>query len=106
MLFAAGAVEAQTGVDLAMSWRGYRSLATGHKKLERAGYATHVHLIEDLLPEIAPMMGQVGDIAVLDGREEDCIGVVQGSMIYALSLKGLAALPLTDASRVFRVGST
>jgi hypothetical protein len=102
-LFAAGAVHAMTGADLARGWRKYRSLKKGRALLADKGFADHVALAASLLPEIPPSFASVGDIAVLTADEDDALGVVQGPNIWALRPDGLGTVPLTQAKRAFRV---
>ena len=106
-IFTAGAVLAMTGVDHAKGWRGkYRSLAKGLKALEKAGHADHVALAASLYPEVPPIMAQEGDIAVVpsDGVDDvEALGIVQGHSIYVMSRGGLVLVPLTAATRAFRV---
>ncbi len=102
-LFAAGAVQAMTGIDPARGWRGYRTLNEGRLKLERLGYGDHIALAEAWLPEVPPSFGREGDIAVLDGDIDQSLGVVQGARIYVLRPGGLGLVSLTEAQRMFRV---
>lgn len=91
-LFAAGAVEAMTGVDLAAGWRGtYRHLADGQAALLAAGYRDHFDLIEQHFQEVAPAFSKIGDLAVFpcEGQGQ-ALGVVQGGGVYVLSPGGLA----------------
>ena len=103
-LFAAGAVKAMTGKDLAWGFRSYRTLKGGLKKLKAAGYDDHIALAADKLPEIPPSFAQVGDVAVVETDEGPALGVVQGETIYVMRLDGLGLVPLTTATRAFRVG--
>ncbi|MDR5655368.1 DUF6950 family protein [Ruixingdingia sedimenti] len=105
-LFAAGAVEAQTGVDLAADWRGrYSTFAGGRRILRRAGYADHVALIAAHLPEAPVNMALPGDIAIVPGEEGDAGGVVQGAGVYVLSRSGrLGVVPMTPTLRLFKLG--
>lgn len=104
-LFGAGALEAQTGLDLVAQWRGqYRTFAEGYRLLRRAGFADHVDFIAQHLPESYPLAAHCGDIAVVRADEGDAVGVVQGEAIYALMPRGLALLPMNAQSRIFRVG--
>ncbi len=106
-LFGAGAVEAQTGTDLAIGWRGrYSSYAGGQRVLRRAGYADHVDLIARHLIEDHPVTAMPGDIAVVpDPDGGAAVGLVQGSVIYVLAEGGgLAFVPLTAIQRLFKVG--
>jgi len=91
-LFAAGAVEAMTGVDLAAPWRGtYRSLEQGRAALEAAGWASHQEFVAAHFAPVAPSLAQVGDLAVMPGEIEGsaALGVVQGPAVYVLTPAGL-----------------
>jgi hypothetical protein len=104
--FAAGAVEAQTGVDLAADWRGYTSLEEGFQRLSQAGLEDHVALVASLLEEVPPHLAEPGDIAVLAlGRNLPSLGVVQGEAVYVLveDGTGLHPVPRRWIDRAFRV---
>jgi hypothetical protein len=107
-IFAAGAVQAQTGLDLAANWRGrYRTLRNGLAHLRREGFADHVALVAAHLPEVAVSEARPGDIAVLDmGGETPVLGVFQGSHVYVLIEDGMGftLLPAEQVLRAFRVG--
>ena len=101
-LFAAGAVEAMTGVDLAAGWRGrYHTLRGGIRVLRRAGYADHIALARSHFPTTATP--RAGDLAVVDTPEGQALGVVQGLYIYAPATVGWALSPLEAASEFFEV---
>lgn len=109
-LFAAGAVRAMTGRDLARGWRGYRSIAEGLAALRAAGLRDHVALAAKHLPEIRTTEGAPwpagacpGDLAVVPVPEGEALGIVQGPKIYLLSAAGLVTVPLTSATRAFRI---
>lgn len=100
-LFAAGAVEAMTGVDPAADFRGrYRTIDEG---LALVGPAGHVGHAATLFPEISPMRAQVGDLAEVEGDGGPALGVVIGPQIAAMGLDGLRFVFLTDARRAFHV---
>ena len=104
-LFAAGAVEAVTGVDPAAQWRGrYSTKAGGLRALARAGYADHIVATAGILPEIAPAFAAVGDIACVADPDtgQPVLGLVQGEMIYVLREDGLGLLPRGAMTRAFR----
>lgn len=106
-LFGAGAVEAQTGVDLAAPFRGrYTTFRGGIRVLRRAGYRDHVDLIARHLREIHPITALPGDIAAVpdaDGRP--AVALVQGSAVYVLApAGGFGFAPLTEIQRLFKVG--
>jgi hypothetical protein len=104
-LFGAGAVAAQTGVDLAAGWRGrYTTMRGGLRVLRRAGYTDHIDLIARHLAETPRLAACEGDIAVIDDPGGRAVGVVQGSAVYVLHPSGrLGLTPLSAAIRVFRV---
>lgn len=104
-LFAAGAVEAQTGIDFAEGWRGYATLAEGMMRLRRAGYVDHVGLIAEHLPEVHPVEACEGDISIAQTDHGPATGVVQGPAIYVLTpVAGMGFMPLSAATRLFKVG--
>ena len=103
-LFAAGAVAAMTGVDLAEPFRGqYDTLAGGFAMLQSAGYQDHVALAAASFEEIHPVLAAPGDLAVLPGPAGAALGIVQGEGIYALTEVSLGLVPLDFATRAFRV---
>ncbi|MEP0155254.1 hypothetical protein [Pseudophaeobacter sp.] len=102
-LFGAGAVLAQTGVDLSVGWTGYRSLDEGLGRLQDAGFDDHISLVESLLPERSPLGARVGDIAILDAEMGQSVGVVQGASVYVIGRGGLGTVPLSQAKRAFLV---
>ena len=65
-LFAAGCVQAMTGVDLAARYRGlYRTLKGGLKLLDKDGFDSHLAVVRAHFAEVPPAFAQVGDIMVL-----------------------------------------
>lgn len=97
-LFAAGAIEAMTGLDFARAYRGaYVSVEVGEALLGR-DIATHA---SSILPELPAVLDAVeGDIAVIDGA----LGVVGGAHVLVLRPQGgLGTVPLTRADRVLAV---
>ena len=102
--FAAGAVQAMPGVDLAAKWRGRaKTVAGGLRALQRAGFADHVALVAWHFDEVPVAFAQVGDIAVIAADGVPALGIVAGSVIYVLRPDGLGTVALTDAQRAFRV---
>lgn len=104
-LFAAGAVEAMTGLDLASDWRGrYRTLRGGLRVLRAAGYVDHLALARAHFAPVPVAFAQSGDLAAANGPEGVALGVVVGPHAHFLHVeRGLIALPLTQAREVFRV---
>lgn len=97
-LFCAGAVEAVTGTDLAAEYRGrYRTVRGGRRIVG----GDHIALAARLLPARPSVLhARPGDIAVIG----DALGVVVGEHVVALHpVRGLASVPLTQASRILAV---
>lgn len=106
VLFAAGAVEALTGVDLAAEFRGtYRTLAEGQEVLVARGFADHIALVESLFEPVAPALAQVGDLAVVPSDEDarGALGVFQGAGVYVLRPSGLAVVDRLTVREAFSV---
>jgi hypothetical protein len=116
-LFAAGAVQAMTGEDLARDYRGdYQSLKGGLKLLVKAGHADHVAVLRARFEEIAPAFAAVGDIAVIGPEAAPsaepsrntlgtaALGIFAGEHIAVLREDGLGFTPRTAAKLAFRVG--
>lgn len=102
--FAAGAVEAMTGVDLAAEWRGrYRTLEAGRAMLAEAGFADQVDLVASLLPDVPPAMAHAGDVAVVEEAGVPALGIVQGEMIYVVTPAGFGLVPRDRMVRAFSV---
>lgn len=103
-LFAAGAVQAMTGVDLARGFRGYRTLASGRRRLAERGFADHVALAAAHFEEVPPAFAHRGDVAVVEGDGGHALGIVQGEVVYVLQpVGGVGLVPITSALRAFRV---
>jgi hypothetical protein len=105
-IFAAGAVEAMTGIDFAARFKGrYTSVESGIEALRVAGHADHLALIAFIFDEVHPAFAQPGDIALLDGGDHAAIGIVQGEHIYALrgDGRGVGLAPRDAMQRAWRV---
>jgi hypothetical protein len=103
-LFAAGAVQAMTGVDPAAEWRGrYTTHRGGLRVLRRAGFRDHIEVAAALFAEIPLAQALPGDLAAIDTGCGPALGVMQGAAIYVLKPDGLGLLPRNAATRAFRV---
>lgn len=103
-LFAAGAVAAITGEDLAAPWRGhYRTALGGLRALRKAGHDDHVAFVAAHFTPIHPAFANVGDLAEVPGEGGPALGLVQGEYIHVLRAEGLASVPLLTATRCFEV---
>lgn len=102
-LFVAGAVQAMTGHDFARGWRGYRTLEAGRGALARAGFDDHVAFAAAQLPEVAPSLARVGDVAVLPADTGYALGIVQGEQVFAVRPQGMVTASRLEMMRAFRV---
>lgn len=104
-LFAAGAVQAMCGVDLAAVWRGhYTTRLGGIRALRKAGFRDHIDLVERQFAAVPAAQARAGDLAVVAGDDGPALGLVQGQMIYVLRpIGGLGLVPVAQAEKVFRV---
>jgi hypothetical protein len=105
-LFVAGAIEAMTGEDPAARFRGrYTTVRGGLRVIRAEGFGDHVDMVSSRLEEVAPLMAQVGDIAVVDTPRGLALGVVAGAEILVLGLHGLGAVSLLEGKRAFKLPS-
>lgn len=102
-LFAAGAVEAMTGEDIARGFRGYKTLESGIKKARKKGYEDHVAIFAARFEDGEIAFANVGDVAVVDADEGPALGIVQGEFIYTAGPNGICLKPLRTATRIFKV---
>lgn len=106
-LFAAGAIEAVTGIDPAAALRGkYKTRLGGLRLLKKLGFANHAEFAASLFEEMHPSRAQIGDIAAIElGGGAISLGVVQGTRIFVLrpDVQGMATVDLLTASKAFRV---
>lgn len=103
-LFAAGAVEAMTGVHPAPSFvDAYRSLDDGFQLLAQEGFADHVAMAAALFEEIPPRDAGAGDLLTVAEPGGMALGVCQGAAVYVLRPSGLGLVDLMGAARGFRV---
>jgi len=102
-LFAAGAVKAMTGKDLAKGYRGYKSLHGGFRKLREKGFADHIELAAAHLEECGPAFARAGDLAVVDGDDGEAIGIVQGRFVYVMTPGGVGLVSRSKIKKAFRV---
>lgn len=102
-LFAAGAVKAMTGRDIARGFRGYRTLAAGIRKARKKGFDDHIAIFADRFEDVPVSYAQVGDVAVVEAEEGPALGIVQGEHIYMAGPAGICLKPLLSSTRAFRV---
>lgn len=100
-LWAAGAVAAMTGTDLAAPARGrYATLEEGTALLRADGVRSHIDLVARALPSVPPGRAGVGDVILLPGRT---LGILQGRLAWAMGEGGLGLLPSELARRAWTV---
>lgn len=105
-LFFAGAVMVMTGEDYAKGLRGkYKTIEEGINLLQSKGFEDHLAYAESLFEAWpSPLQAQRGDGAIIvepDGTR--ALGIVQGHMIYVMTLEGLAIVPLTRATKALKI---
>jgi len=104
--FAAGAVAAQTGVDLFAPWRGrYRSRAGALRVLRAAGFERLSTAVP--LPLIHPSRAAIGDLLALptDTPFGDVLAVVAGAEALVVTEHGIDIADRMRACRAYRVGA-
>lgn len=103
VLFAADAVQAMTGVDLAAPWRGqWDSRASATDALGRAGGL--LAAVDMILPAYdSPTMAGRGDLAAFATRGRIGLAVCVGAQAIAPSALGWQARPMGDALAAWRV---
>lgn len=107
-LFAAGCIDAMTGLDLAEDLRGYtdrRECLEGCRLL--CGSASIRKLGEYIaaryeLGEVPILMAQRGDLAIVKNRRFGIIAL-SGTEIMVPGKTGIIRFPLKDATRVYRI---
>ncbi|WP_374797259.1 DUF6950 family protein [Paracoccus sp. p3-h83] len=103
-LFAAGAVEAVTGIDPAADWRGrYSSFEGGVKLIRKAGFSDHIAAARAWFPKVSRAEVMPGDLAVIDTGAGSAVSVVQGEMLYVLTEAGLGLIPAEQAASFLAV---
>lgn len=107
-LWVAGAIEAETGVDLGSSYRGrYTTYRGGLRVMRRDGHRDHLAYFAAHLPEAPMAMAAAGDVVALGTDEGIALGIVQGASGHAYVLPeggGHGMLPLGLAERLLKVG--
>lgn len=103
-MFAAGCVEAVRGDDPASAYRGaYSTVAGGLALIAADGYGDQVEFVAANFPEKPVLQANVGDLATVVQNGETGIGVVIGTSVAVVTLRGLGHVSLSTAQRVFEV---
>jgi hypothetical protein len=89
-MFAAGAVEAMTGVDPMEEFKGtYSDLRGSIKALKEIGEGDLETTLDSKFEEVAISHAQRGDLAFFD----ESVGVIMGGFAYFVSDEGLERIP-------------
>lgn len=100
-LFAADAVEAMTGEDLAKKWRGYKSERGALRRIKRAG---GMRRLAEGLPERPVGYAQRGDVVLVEVEGRDTFGIVVGNGTWcAPGHNGLVFRPMSEVMTVFEI---
>lgn len=103
-MFAAGAVQALTGHDVAARLRG--SYSTGQQALRRLRTRGGVSAIASkvLGPSIRPLQAGIGDVVLLSIEGQDALGLCNGTTVLGPGPAGLVAYGMDVAIAAWRVG--
>lgn len=112
MLWAYGAVEAMTGVDLGADYRGKYSTEQGAARMLRRVGGAGVELAaaklqsDAGLEEIGPLYAQRGDLVLVRSPRGPALAVVAlaGDCAWCCGQEGIEAAPIADYLRAWRVG--
>lgn len=103
-LWAAGAVEAMTGIDPAAKYRGaYTTLDEGLALLKADGFKDHVAWLRANFKRVKPVDARPGDLVVIDTDTLRALGIVQGASLYVLTPNGPGTIPRSRARFAFKV---
>ncbi|WP_295560634.1 hypothetical protein [uncultured Sphingomonas sp.] len=104
-LFAAGAVEAMTGVDPAADFRGRYSTPNGAvRALRRYGAGTLEATIAARFGEIRTAFARRGDLVLVDGMVGVCVGADAVFIGETDGEAGLVRFPRTSWQKAWAVG--
>ena len=104
-LFAAGAVQVQTGIDYAADYRGRYTTALGAKRiLTRFGHSDIRSAISEQLGEpVAAPLCQRGDVVLVGHAENTVAGIVFGTHVWVIDTHGMMQLGTAHAQCGWRV---
>lgn len=102
-IFAADAIQAISGVDLAERYRGYDSKEEARVILHAHGGVAGVTVLAEHLPEVAPKRAKRGDLVLIRGHFGDTLGVL-GLNSYPVAPKRIGWRSV-DRERILRAWS-
>lgn len=106
VLFAAGCIEAMTGVDLAAGWRGnYSTITEAIRAFRKAGYVNLLDLAEQHFEEVPVGRALSGDIAIIESDDDIGwnAGVFNGEVVFVLRVDGIGLLHRDRVAKAYRV---
>lgn len=89
--FAAGAVEAQTGIDPLDGVKPWKTMKGAAAELQRRG--GWIEAVSSRLSEIPPAFAQRGDVALVQGPGVTALMIVEGDFLVGVGETGLIRLP-------------
>ncbi|HJV73177.1 MAG TPA: hypothetical protein VJ654_03060 [Noviherbaspirillum sp.] len=99
VMFAADAIQAMTGVDLAAEYRGsYTTTKEALRFIQGRGGMENIVPLESIPVALAGR----GDIAMIDTPEGDALAVHLGRTIAAQGGQGILFLPVSAAKRAWK----
>ncbi|WP_298195527.1 hypothetical protein [Novosphingobium sp.] len=106
-MFAAGAVEAMTGIDPAAQIRGrYNSVTGAARVLKRAGADSLGAWVSARFAEVPPVFAHRGDLVMVDGSLGICAGAGAWFVGEDNGAPGLISRPMLEWDRAWRVPYT
>lgn len=104
-LFAADAVQAQTGIDLAASYRGrYRSASGSIRALKRYGAGTlEASVTECLGDPVDSRQASRGDVVLFESCYGPTLSICMGAVSVAPGPDGLVSVPMDKWVMAWRV---
>lgn len=106
-LFASNCAAIITGVDMAASFRGYRTRREAMaiiKKFGGIGGVAEAVARTHAVAEIVPLRARRGDVCLLDAGRGETLGVCVGDWIVCPGFTGLTAYPLLQGIRAWEIG--
>ena len=110
-LFAAGAIQAITGTDIATDFRtGYKTEAQAFALVKKltggttaADAAAYCAASSGLTEYVYPLQAKRGDLVVLENDGRLIAGIVQDRYVVSVGEAGLMYLPITQVKRAWAV---